>query len=119
MTAEIISVGTELLLGQITDTHAVTMAKLLAECGIGCQRRQTIGDNLERLTGGLRESLARADIVVTIGGLGPTQDDLTRDAIAAALGDRLVHEPKVEEKLRKLFARAIEEVQRVRTSTLS
>jgi nicotinamide-nucleotide amidase len=104
VTAEIISVGTELLLGQITDTHAVTMAKLLAECGIGCQRRQTIGDNLERLTGGLRESLARADIVVTIGGLGPTQDDLTRDAIAAALDDELVYVSEVEEHLRKLFA---------------
>ncbi|HLK14165.1 MAG TPA: competence/damage-inducible protein A [Fimbriimonadaceae bacterium] len=103
-TAEIVSVGTELLLGQIIDTHAPTMARLLASCGIACQRRSTLGDNLERLTAGLKEALERVDIVITIGGLGPTDDDLTRDAIAAALGDGLVKEAKVEEALRKFFA---------------
>jgi nicotinamide-nucleotide amidase len=103
VTAEIVSVGTELLLGQIVDTHAPVMARILAECGIGCQRRTTIGDNFDRLVAVLRESLSRADIVVTIGGLGPTLDDLTRDAIAAALDDVLVHEHIVEEKLRKFF----------------
>ena len=80
------------------------MARLLATCGIGCQRRTTLGDNLERLTLGLKEALERVDIVITIGGLGPTEDDLTRDAIAAALGDELVKEPDVEAKLRKFFA---------------
>src|SRR5580698_1243197 len=104
ITAEIVSVGTELLLGQIIDTHAPAMARLLAACGIACQRRGTLGDNLERLTAGLKEALERVDIVITIGGLGPTADDLTRDAIAAALGDGLVKEPKVEEALRKFFA---------------
>ena len=104
VTAEIVSVGTELLLGQIIDTHAPAMARLLASCGIACQRRSTLGDNLERLTAGLKEALDRVDIVITIGGLGPTADDLTRDAIAAALGDGLVKEPKVEEELRKFFA---------------
>lgn len=104
LTAEIISVGTELLLGQIVDTHAPTMARLLAECGIGCQRRATIGDNFDRLVGAINESLSRSDVVITIGGLGPTVDDLTRDAIAKALGDELVHEPEVEARLREFFA---------------
>lgn len=103
MIAEIVSVGTELLLGQIVDTHAPTMARILADCGIGCVRRSTIGDNLERLVEELRAGLARADVVITIGGLGPTADDLTRDAIAIALGDRLIRIPEREEKLRRFF----------------
>ena len=104
MTAEIVSVGTELLLGQIVDTHAAHMARILAGCGIGCTRPATIGDNMDRLVGVLKESLDRADVVVTIGGLGPTVDDLTRDAIAIALGDELEEVPEVAEKLRKFFA---------------
>lgn len=104
MVAEIVSVGTELLLGQIIDTHAPTMARILAECGIGCYRRSTVGDNFERVVATLKEALGRADIVVTIGGLGPTFDDLTRDSIAEALGDEMVHSPEIEEKLRKFFA---------------
>lgn len=103
-TAEIVSVGTELLLGQIVDTHAPRLAQVLASCGIACQRRATVGDNLERLIQTLRESLERADIVITIGGLGPTMDDLTRDGIAGALGDSLVLIPEVEAKLRAFFA---------------
>jgi nicotinamide-nucleotide amidase len=104
MNAEIVSVGTELLLGQIVDTHAPTMARILAECGVACTRRATIGDNLERLVSALKESLSRADVVVTIGGLGPTVDDLTRDAIAEALGDKLVHMPDYEDQLRAFVA---------------
>lgn len=105
MNAEILSVGTELLLGDIIDTHAPEMARILADCGIGCLRRTTVGDNFDRIVGILKEALERADVVVTIGGLGPTLDDLTRDAIAAALGDELVHEPEVERELRDLFQR--------------
>lgn len=104
MTAEIVSVGTELLLGQIVDTHAPVMARILAGCGIGCTRRTTIGDNWDRLVATFREALDRADVLITIGGLGPTADDLTRDAIAAALGDELVNEPEVEAHLRAFFA---------------
>jgi nicotinamide-nucleotide amidase len=103
MTAEIVSVGTELLLGQIVDTHAPVMARLLAGCGIGCTKRMTVGDNWERLVATLKESLERADVVVTIGGLGPTLDDLTRDAIAAALGDEMEHVPEMEAQLREFF----------------
>src|SRR5687768_5455438 len=105
MTAEIVSVGTELLLGQIVDTHAATMAKVLADCGLVCQRRTTVGDNFDRIVGVLRESLHRSDVVVTIGGLGPTMDDLTRDAIAAVLGDVLSPVPEMEEELRQFFER--------------
>jgi len=104
MTAEIVSVGTELLLGQIVDTHAAHMARILADCGIGCTRRSTIGDNMDRLVGTLKASLERADVVITIGGLGPTVDDITRDAIAIALGDELEEVPEVAEKLRQFFS---------------
>ena len=104
MTAEIVSVGTELLLGQIVDTHAPYMAQILADCGIGCTRRQTVGDNLERLVESLNLALSRADIVVTIGGLGPTQDDLTREGIVEALGDDLVLDLDYEKTLREIFA---------------
>lgn len=103
MTAEIVSVGTELLLGQILDTHAPTMARILAECGIGCKYRVTVGDNLDRLVATLKQAIERSDVVVTIGGLGPTSDDLTRDAIALALGDELEVVPEIEERLRALF----------------
>src|SRR5579862_884054 len=104
MTAEVVSVGTELLLGQIVDTHAPTMARILADCGISCLRRQTVGDNFERIVEALTQALARADLVVTVGGLGPTLDDLTRDAIAEALADELVHVPEMETQLRDFFA---------------
>jgi nicotinamide-nucleotide amidase len=104
MTAEIVSVGTELLLGQIVDTHAAHMARILADCGIGCTRRATVGDNMDRLVSMLKDALERADLVVTIGGLGPTVDDLTRDGIASALGDELEDVPEVAERLREFFA---------------
>lgn len=103
MTAEIVSVGSELLLGQIVDTNATYLAGLLAETGIAHFHRQTVGDNLERLSQGLRLALSRADIVITIGGLGPTQDDLTREGIAAALADELVLDSEIERRLRELF----------------
>ncbi len=104
MTAEIVSVGTELLLGQIVDTHAPVMARILAECGIGCMRRSTVGDNRERLVAEIRDALDRADVVVTIGGLGPTVDDLTRDAIAEATGDELVTDYDLLEGLKGFFS---------------
>jgi nicotinamide-nucleotide amidase len=103
MIAEIVSVGTELLLGQITDTNAVAAATCLAEVGISCLRRQTVGDNLSRVTDVLREALARSDIVITIGGLGPTEDDLTREGISAALDDPLIEDPVLIEQLKELF----------------
>ncbi|MDR7456423.1 MAG: molybdopterin-binding protein, partial [Armatimonadota bacterium] len=77
MRAEIISVGTELLLGQITDTNAPFLARLLASYGVDVRFKQTVGDNLERVRASVALALDRADLVVTSGGLGPTEDDLT------------------------------------------
>lgn len=105
MTAEIVSVGTELLLGQTVDTNAAELGRKLAALGIVHRRRQTVGDNLERAADAIREALGRADTVFTIGGLGPTQDDLTRDAVALALGVSLVHDPEIEAHLRAMFER--------------
>jgi len=104
MNAEIVSIGTELLLGQIVDTNAAELAGMLAELGIGCQQRQTVGDNLPRAIGSLRQALGRADVVFTIGGLGPTQDDLTRDAIAGALDEGLVEDADIRDGLVQFFA---------------
>lgn len=101
MTAEIISVGTEILLGDIVDTNAAALGKAFARAGISHVRRQTVGDNLDRLTTALREALERSDLVVTIGGLGPTEDDLTRDGIAAALDSPLVEDGEVLEALKE------------------
>jgi nicotinamide-nucleotide amidase len=113
MTAEVVSVGTELLLGQIVDTHAPTMARILADCGISCTRRQTVGDNLDRVVEALREALSRADIVVTVGGLGPTLDDLTRDAIALTLDDEMEHDAAMEEQLRRFVAKRFKWVETI------
>lgn len=104
MRAEIVSVGTELLLGQIVDTNAAALGGLLAEYGMVHTHRQTVGDNLARLTDALTLALSRSEVVFTIGGLGPTEDDLTRDGIAAALGDPLVADTQLEEDLRAIFA---------------
>lgn len=101
MNAEILSIGTELLLGDITDTNAQALAQTLAKFGISHYRRMTVGDNLERCVEALREALSRADVVFTIGGLGPTADDITREAIAKALGVELVHDENVEKTLRE------------------
>lgn len=102
-TAEMVSVGTEILLGQIVDTNAQHLGAIFPELGIRHVYRQTVGDNLERLTEALKLALSRADIVVTIGGLGPTRDDLTRDGIAAALGDTLILDHELVESLHRQF----------------
>lgn len=102
--AEIVSVGTELLLGQIVDSNAQHLGILLPELGISHYHRQTVGDNLERASDAVRLALGRSDIVFTIGGLGPTEDDLTRDAVAHALGVELEYMPEVAEQLSRLFA---------------
>ncbi|MEW6572079.1 MAG: competence/damage-inducible protein A [Bacillota bacterium] len=86
MRAEIVFTGTELLLGQILNTHAQCLGQELAGMGIQVVRHTTVGDDWEELTGAVREALARADLVITTGGLGPTSDDLTMDAVAAVLG---------------------------------
>lgn len=92
--------GTELLLGEITDTNAVLLAQELASAGFSHDERSTVSDDLERVTRVLVESLSRCDVVFTIGGLGPTSDDLTREAISAALSDELIYDEDAERLLR-------------------
>ena len=103
MRAEILSVGTELLLGQIADSNARWMSERLAGIGVDVLHRQTVGDNVERIVGALELGASRADVVLVTGGLGPTQDDLTRDAIAAFAGLPLVRHPELEDMLRAKF----------------
>jgi nicotinamide-nucleotide amidase len=84
--AELICVGTELLMGQIVNTHGQFIAQALARHGVSHYHQAVVGDNLGRLTAAIRQALGRADMVILSGGLGPTQDDLTKEAVAAALG---------------------------------
>jgi len=91
-------------MGQIADTNAQEAGKMLPSIGIAHHYRQTVGDNLGRVTEAIELALRRSDIVITIGGLGPTEDDLTREAIAAAIGAELVDHPEIGEKIRRLFA---------------
>lgn len=104
MRAEIVAVGTELLLGQIPNTNARWMSERLAAIGVDVLHHQAVGDNLERIVEALRLATGRADVVLVTGGLGPTQDDITRDAIAAVLGVGMVRHPEIEELLRRKFA---------------
>jgi len=95
--AEIISVGTELLLGEIVDTNAAFLSQELAALGIELYHRTTVGDNERRLRQALVEALSRVDLVITSGGLGPTNDDLTKEAVAAVLDLPLVlHRPSLQ-----------------------
>lgn len=103
MRAEIISVGTELLLGQIVDTNAAYLAQELAALGIDVYFKQTVGDNSARVQDAVRLALTRADAVLITGGLGPTEDDLTVEAVAAALGDELVPSREVAGHVRRFF----------------
>lgn len=104
MRAEILSIGTELLLGQIVDTNAHYLAERLADLGIDCLFVSTVGDNLGRARETIERALSRSDLIVTTGGLGPTEDDLTREAIAAALSETPAVDPELERQLREWFA---------------
>jgi nicotinamide-nucleotide amidase len=101
--AEILSIGTELLLGQILDTNAHYLAQRLGDLGIDCLFISTVGDNLARATETIERALGRSDLVITTGGLGPTEDDLTREAIAAALRETPAVDPGLEAELRTWF----------------
>ena len=93
---EIVTIGTEILLGHLVDTNSVFIARTLADAGVDVYAKHSVGDNTARLEAMLRAALERADGVVTTGGLGPTVDDLTKDAVAAAVGTTLAeHEPSV------------------------
>ena len=105
MIAEVVSIGTELLLGQIVDTDAAYLAQQLSALGINVYHRATVGDNLGRAITTLRQATERADLVITIGGLGPTMDDLTRDAIAAVMDAPLERDSAIVQHLIEWFTR--------------
>ena len=93
---EVVTIGTEILLGDLIDTNSAHVARVLADAGVDVYLKHSVGDNAARLEALLRAALERADGVITTGGLGPTVDDLTKDAVAAAVGTTLeLHEPSV------------------------
>ena len=103
MHAEIVMIGTELLLGEIVDTNATMMGKMLREIGLNLFYKSTVGDNLLRISQVIDLALDRSDIVITSGGLGPTVDDITRQAVADATGRELVYSLELEEQIAARF----------------
>jgi nicotinamide-nucleotide amidase len=102
--AEVIAVGSELLLGQIVDTNSAVIARHFASIGLNLFYKTTVGDNLARTTAVIRQALDRSDVVVTTGGIGPTADDITREAVAAATGRELVFSEDLMRQIEAYFA---------------
>jgi nicotinamide-nucleotide amidase len=105
MNAELINIGEELLLGLTENTHAAYLGRKLAEIGLGLERQVLVGDSMDAIAGAVGESLARSDLVITTGGMGPTSDDKTVEAVAALLGLELRTDRDVERGNEKLFRR--------------
>ena len=103
MKCELISVGTEILLGDILNTNARFLSKELASLGISLMYQTTVGDNEKRLTDCLSAAFTRADTVILTGGLGPTPDDLTKEVCAAYFGKKLFMDEKILEGIRSYF----------------
>ncbi len=105
MNAEIIAVGTELLLGQIANTNAQFLSEKLASIGINVYYHTVVGDNNKRLQKAIEAAEERADILIFTGGLGPTKDDLTKETIAASLDEELVYDEKALALISNYFKR--------------
>lgn len=105
MNAEILSIGTELLLGHVVDTNSAYIGRKLADIGINLYHKTTVGDNKLRAIASLREALRRVDIVIITGGLGPTEDDITREVVAEALGIRQIYSHEAAEYSRSVLKR--------------
>ena len=103
MKAEVIAIGSELLLGQIVDTNSSYIAKRLAENGIELVQTTTVGDDLQRMKEVIKEAINRSQIVITTGGIGPTEDDLTREVIAEVFQRPLTFQPHLMEQIEELF----------------
>ncbi len=103
MNAEVITIGTELLLGEIVDTNSAYITRQLRDIGVNIFYLTTVGDNLNRIAEAIRISLSRADVVITTGGLGPTVDDMTRQAVAMATGHQLEFRPELFEQIKERF----------------
>lgn len=104
-TAEIITIGTEILLGEIIDTNAHSIARKLADLGVDLYRKTTVGDNPLRIAAAIRQALTSCDFVLTTGGLGPTVDDPTREAVALAYEVELEYIPELWDQIQARFAR--------------
>ncbi len=104
MKTEIVAVGTELLLGQIVDTNSSWMGEQLALAGIDSHYQTKVGDNWDRIEDAFRLALDRSDAVIVCGGLGPTQDDITREVLASVMGVELVLDERIAERIRAMFA---------------
>ena len=105
MHAEIVMIGTELLLGEIVDTNANRLALALRDIGLDLYYKTTVGDNLARMTEVLDRALDRSDVIITSGGIGPTVDDVTRQAVADATGRKLVYSTELEAEIAARFSR--------------
>jgi nicotinamide-nucleotide amidase len=103
LNCEVLAIGTELLLGQIIDTNSSWIGEQLALTGIDCVYQAKVGDNRARIHTALEHALERADAVIVCGGLGPTQDDITRDVIAEVMGVALIRDEAIEVKIRAMF----------------
>ncbi len=104
MRCEVLAVGTELLLGQVVDTNSSWIGEQLALAGVDCQLQVRVGDNLSRIVQAIRDGLERADALICCGGLGPTQDDITREAIAEVMGVALERRPELARVIREIYA---------------
>ncbi|MSP13318.1 MAG: CinA family nicotinamide mononucleotide deamidase-related protein [Chloroflexi bacterium] len=105
MQAEILTIGTEILLGQIVDTNAAWLAQQLTTIGLNLYRKSTIGDNELRIAAMIQDALLRSEVVITTGGLGPTVDDVTREAVARATGRQLVLDEQLLHFIEAFFQR--------------
>ncbi len=105
MRCNVVAVGTELLLGQIVDTNSSYIGEQLAAAGIASHLQLKVGDNLDRIVHAFETALADADAIIVCGGLGPTHDDLTREAIARVMGTELAHDDGVAAVIEEMFAR--------------
>ena len=104
MRCEVVAVGTELLLGQIVDTNSAWIGEQLALAGIDCHRHTAVGDNRERMLAAFREAIERSDAVIVTGGLGPTQDDITREVVAEVMGVGMERDPEVVAEIEHRFS---------------
>jgi competence/damage-inducible protein CinA-like protein len=104
MEAEIITIGTEILLGEIVDTNTKTLARALRDIGLDIYRTSTVGDNADRIASAVKESMLRASAVITTGGLGPTVDDATREGIASAFDVETSYDPELWSQIEARFA---------------
>ena len=103
--AEIVAIGSEMLLGELVDTNSAWISQRLAALGVGIYRHTTVGDNKDRIVTAIKEAAARSDLVLTTGGLGPTSDDLTNECLALVAGRKMVEYPEARKHVDEMFRR--------------